>query len=80
MYILYECDKDISVIHSLGLLPVGEQVLPYHLSMQELGSHCNRNNSEVGLYLCRLDAEGAFDAIPHPVLFAKRSKVTSDVS
>ena len=30
------------------------------------------------LYTCSLDAEGAFDAIPHCVLFKKASKVLPD--
>ena len=30
-------------------------------------SHCNFKGSAV--YVCSLDAEGAFDCIPHPILF-----------
>ena len=37
---------------------------------------CNSKNSAV--YSCSLDAEGAFDAIPHSVLFAKASTALPD--
>ena len=38
--------------------------------------YCNSKNSAV--YSCSLDAEGAFDAIPHSVLFAKASTALPD--
>ena len=38
--------------------------------------YCNSKNSAV--YSCSLDAEGAFDAIPHSVLFAKTSTALPD--
>ena len=38
--------------------------------------YCNSKNSAV--YSCSLDAEGAFDAIPHSVVFAKASTALPD--
>ena len=32
-------------------------------------SYCNYNNSHV--FVCSLDVEGAFDGLPHPILFMK---------
>lgn len=39
-------------------------------------SYCNFQNSPV--YVCSLDAEGAFDCIPHPILFRKCYGVVPD--
>ena len=39
--------------------------------------NCNSKGS--ALFMCGLDAEGAYDSIPHPVLFRKSKSVLSDV-
>ena len=44
--------------------------------MNDVKLFCNSKNSAV--YSCSLDAEGAFDAIPHSVLFAKASTALPD--
>ena len=44
----------------------------------DVASYCNFNGSSV--FLCGLDAEGAYDGIPHPVLFKKSMNVISDIS
>ena len=44
----------------------------------DVASYCNSQGS--ALFMCGLDAEGAYDSIPHPVLFRKSMNVLSDIS
>ena len=44
----------------------------------DVAAYCNSKGSSV--FLCGLDAEGAFDGIPHPVLFNKAMNVVPDDS
>ena len=44
----------------------------------DVASYCIFNGSPV--FMCGLDAEGAFDAIPHPVLFDKAADIITDMS
>ena len=46
----------------------------------DVASYCTQNGSQVGLYMCSLDVEGAYDALPHPVIFEKAMDVLSDMS
>ena len=55
----------------------------------QTSSHCGTNTATsllndvisyvttcgIAVYTCSLDAEGTFDAIPHPVIFSKAAKV-----
>ena len=42
----------------------------------DVSSYCVSKGSSV--FMCRLDAEGAFDSIPHPVLFKKAMGILSE--
>ena len=44
----------------------------------DVASYCKQNGSQV--YMCSLDVEGAYDALPHPVIFEKAMNVLSDMS
>ena len=44
----------------------------------DVALYCNFNDSSV--FMCGLDAEGAFDGIPHPVLFSKAMNILSEMS
>ena len=44
----------------------------------DVAAYCNSKGSSV--FLCGLDAEGAFDGIPHPILFNKAMNVVPDES
>ena len=46
--------------------------------MHEVAAYCNSKGSSV--FMCGLHAEGAFDGIPHPVLFNKAMNVVPDES
>ena len=46
--------------------------------VHDVGAYCNSKGSSV--FMCGLDAEGAFDGIPHPVLFNKAINVVPDES
>ena len=76
MYILEECngfsysDYQFGFVHGRGTntaISLAHDVIAY----------CNHNNSPV--FACSLDAEGAFDGIPHPIIFMKLIDVMPDV-
>ena len=77
MYIMYENDNFIfnngqfGFIKSRGTASVVSVV-------HDVGTYCVQNGSQ--MYICSLDAEGTFDAILHPVLFAKTLNVISNMS
>ena len=59
----------ISTTYNLGLYQEEGQTWPCHLSMMLLISYRRERGSPV--YTCSLDAQGAFNAITHAVLFRK---------
>ena len=58
-----------------GFIPDGGTQMAVSLA-NDVISHCTSRESIV--YTCSLDAEGAFDAIPHPVLFHKAMNTIPD--
>jgi hypothetical protein len=44
----------------------------------DVASYCNFKGSPI--FMCGLDAEGAYDAIPHTVLFEKCKDIIPDIS
>ena len=77
MYILTQCadykynDYQFGFISSRGTqtaIALANDVLEY----------CNYNESAV--FVCNLDAEGAYDGIPHPILFMKSMNIIPDMS
>ena len=45
--------------------------------LHDVGTYCVNNGSQ--MYTSSLDAEGAFDAIPFPVLFGKSMNIIPDI-
>lgn len=77
MFILHE-NSDVSLSdYQFGFVEGRGTSMAASLA-HDVGVHCTQNGSQ--MYTCSLDAEGAFDAIPHPVLFYKSMNVLSDMS
>ena len=71
MYILEECNDYNFSDYQFGFVKEISISLAHDVSM-----YCKDKKSPV--FLCGLDAEGAFDGIPHPVLFNKCRHVVPD--
>ena len=77
LYVLYESNPDIFNDYQFGFVKnrgTNTAVSVVH----DIGEYCVRNGSQ--MCTCSLDAEGAFDGIPMPVLFAKIINILSDMS
>jgi exonuclease III len=77
MYILEDC-SDFRFSDSQFGFVKGRSTSSAISLVQDISSHFVNNGSQV--YMCALDAEGAFDGIPHPVLFSKTIDVLSNVT
>ena len=77
MYIMYKNDDFIFNDCQFGFIKSRGTVSAVSV-VHDVGTYCVQNGSQ--MYICSLDAEGAFDAIPHPVLFAKTLNVISNMS
>ena len=75
MYIMYESD-DCFIDCQFGFIKSRGTALAVSVVLN-VGTYCIQNGSQ--MYICSLDVEGAFDAIPRPVLFAKTLNVISYV-
>ena len=76
MYIMYENDDFIFNDCQFGFIKSASAGTASAVSgVHDVGTYFVQNGSQ--MYICSLDAEGAFDAIPHPVLFAKTLNVIS---
>jgi hypothetical protein len=76
MYILEECDNYVDNDYQFGFIR-GRGTNSAVALAHDVMSYCNHNGSPV--FVCSLDAEGAFDGIPHPVLFMKTINIIPDV-
>lgn len=76
MYVLEESGSHSFEDTQFGFVPGRGTNMAISIS-RDVISYCNKRGSPI--FACSLDAEGAFDAIPHPVLFAKAIGVMSDV-
>ena len=77
MYIMYENDDFIFNDCQFGFIKSRGTASAVSV-VHDVGTYCVQNGSQ--MYTCSLHAEGAFDAIPHPVLFAKTLNVISNMS
>ena len=68
MYVLHESDQHIFSNYQFGFIRSRGTDRAISL-VQDVGEYLVNNGFQ--RYCCSLDAEGAFDAIPHPVLFTK---------
>ena len=76
MHILQLSDINIFNDFQFGFVPSRSTTTAISL-LHDVGTYCVNNGSQ--MYTCSLDAEGAFDAIPFPVLFAKSMNIVPDV-
>ena len=78
MYILHECENvKTANEYQFGFVKHRGTTTAISLA-HDVGMYCTQKGSQ--MYICSLDAEGAFDAIPHPVLFSKTMNILSDMS
>ena len=75
-YILDQCTDYQFSHYQFGFLPQRSTAMAASL-VHDVSEFCNAQGSTV--YLCSLDAEGAFDNIPFPVLFHCASNVLPDL-
>ena len=76
-YYIHDQCTDYQFSHyQFGFLPQGSTAMAASL-VHDVSEFCNAQGSTV--YLCSLDAEGAFDNIPFPVLFHCASNVLPDL-
>ena len=73
MYILDECFKYSD--YQFGFIE-GRGTSTAVALAHDVMAYCNYNNSSV--FMSSLDTEGAFDGIPHPVLFSKTINIIPD--
>ena len=76
MFVMEECGCHEFEDVQFGFVPGRGTNMAVSLT-QDVISYCVKRGSPI--YACSLDAEGAFDAIPHPVLFDKAIDVLPDV-
>jgi len=74
LYIIEKTDKDFDPAQ-FGFVSHRGTTTAISLA-HDVGMYCLSRNTPV--YMCSLDAEGAFDAIPFPVLFKKAAASMSD--
>ena len=78
MYILHECENvKTANEYQFGFVKHRGTTTAISLA-HDVSMYCTQKGSQ--MYVCSLDAEGAFDAIPHPVLFSKTMNILSDMS
>ena len=77
MYILQECGNYQFNEYQFGFVSNRGTNMAVTLA-NDVASYFVNNGSQ--LFMCGLDVEGAFDAIPHPVLFHKSYNVYSEMS
>ena len=76
LYILYEC-KDFEFSDQQFGFVSGRGTNAAIALAHDIGAYYVSRGSQI--YMCGLDAEGAFDGIPHPVLFQKSYGVISEM-
>ena len=67
LYIIQLSDINIFNDFQFGFVPSRSTTTAISL-LHDVGAYCVNNDSQ--MYTCSLDAEGAFDAVSFPVLFA----------
>ena len=77
MYIFKESDDVVLSDFQFGFIKSRGTNTAISL-LNDVATYCTSNGSQ--LYTCSPDAEGSFDAIPHPVLFGKTMNIISDMS
>ena len=75
LFIIDECDNFKPSDYQFGFVQNRSTNTAISLA-HDVASYCNYNGSSV--FICSLDAEGAYDAIPHPVLFNKAINIIHD--
>ena len=75
MYSLDECKGFKYSDYQFGFIE-GRSTSTAVALAHDVMAYCNYNNSSV--FMCSLDTEGAFDGIPHPVLFRKTINIMPD--
>ena len=74
MHVLKESNKHEFHNLQFGFIPGRGTEIATAL-LNDVTTYCNTCGSAVYMYTCSLDAEGAFDAIPHSILFYKAAAV-----
>ena len=64
------------VAYNLDLFLIEASIWPHHWPANDVSTYCTKHVSPV--YMCSLEAEGAFDAVPHAILFQKAINVIPD--
>ena len=75
MFILDECCDIQNSDFQVGFVKGRRTTTAISLA-HDVASYCISNGSLV--FMCGLDAEGAFDSIPHPVIFQKTMGILSE--
>lgn len=77
LHILAQCEQHEASDLQFGFVPGRSTNMAAALT-QDVITYCNSRGSTV--YACSLDAQGAFDAVPHEILFHKAMNVIPDDS
>jgi hypothetical protein len=77
LYILEQCDEHSFSDLQFGFIGGRGTCMAASLA-EDVTNHCVNRSSPV--FLCSLDAQGAFDSLPHAILFQKASGIIPDIS